>query len=175
MRYPNDEVEILNEDGRVIGAKKRGEIDRIRDILHTTSIFVLTPDGRMALAKIPPRPDEPTTLSTGKLSATAATIIRKDQTRDEAALRGLTKELNLPDTQPVFLGENFERLPNNVRRLIASYYVVHAEPLTANPVDVERLEFLTRSQLEEKIQTNRALFTDPFLVCWERYKDVLPF
>jgi hypothetical protein len=91
-------VDVLDHSGRVIGQKRRQDIDKRVDIFHSVHVVLVTPEGEAVLSIIPERDDLPN-LYANLLGTTMATIRRYDETAEEAVRRGLDTELLIGDAK----------------------------------------------------------------------------
>ena len=166
-------VDLVNDDGAVVGAKKRHDIQKLTDLYHTIFTILITPEKQLVLSKVPARTDLPN-LYVGQLGCTLATIRRHDETSDEASLRSLENELYLKDITASKLGEYFQVLPDGQRTYISIYYVIHAVPSDFSHNDIEGLQLLTHQELVEAMGKSPDTFAPSFLAAWERFnKDLL--
>lgn len=167
------DVDILNDQGKVVGVKKRKDVDKQHDVLHSVFVLVVTPDREVILAAIPVAPEQHRWYA-GCLGSTAATIVRHGEPIDVAARRVLAHELFLDYDEPVFLGEDFETYPDGIQKLSTTYYSVHNGELKPNPHEQDRLVPLSRAQIEAMIKKDPSVFAPTFLALWRRYGDRLP-
>lgn len=167
-----DLVAILDHNAKVVAYKERKDVDKKFDILYTTFGIILNSQKQLALAVIPTK-DEITNLYNGRYGFTIATFVRKGETRDDAILRGLKNELYLENPSQVFLGEEFNVFPNNVKRLCATYYIIQDNLPAYNKKEIESIKYVTRAELTKMLEIKEK-FADTFLYIWEKYSDLLP-
>jgi isopentenyldiphosphate isomerase len=169
--YGDHEVDIFDDHGNVIGVKARKDVDKPRDILHVVYSFVVTPEGKLILSRIPRDPAKKN-LFPGKLGVTVATILRHNEHHLDAAKRSLAKEVGITEPDLQFLGETMEAFHNSPKRLISAYICTAAESdLKPNPEDVEELLPVTRTELEDLLDRNE--FAPTLLTLWDRYSGEL--
>ncbi len=161
-------VKILNDQGEMIGAKPRREVDKQHDILHCADVLVIQ-NGRLLLSRIPD-----TTLYGGTLGTSAASMVRDNETPEQAAIRALQKELNVTVSEVTLLGEKFYAFPDGVKRLKTSFVITHPDTITPNPADVSELVAFDRAQIESQLSTNPNLFAPTFQALWQEYQTQLP-
>lgn len=169
--HGDHEVDILDDHGNVIRVKPRKDVDKTRDILHVVYSFVVTPEGKLILSRIPRDPAK-NNLFPGKLAVTAATILRHNEHHLDAAKRSLAKEVGIAEPDLQFLGETMESFHNIPKRLISAYICTATEDeLKPNPEDVEELIPVTRAELERLLDKNELAPT--LLTLWDRYSEDL--
>ena len=169
--YGDHEVDILDDHGNVIGVKAHKDVDKSREILHVVYSFVVTPDGRLLLSRIPRDPAKKN-LFPGKLGVTVATVLRHDEHHLDAAKRSLAKEIGITNPDLQFLGETMEAFHNCPKRLISAYICTANESdIKPNLEDVEQLIPVTRAELEELLDRNE--FAPTLLTLWDRYSEEL--
>lgn len=169
-RHENYEVDILDIHGKLIAIKPRKDIDREKDILHLVYVFVITPEGKLLLSRIP-KVTSKHPLFANKLGVTVATIVRHNEAHLKAAKRAMRRELGVNKPDLTFLGETLESFPGIPKRLIAAYMCTASQEelrpkseLTGEivPVSGKDLEALMRKRKE---------LAPTLLVFWDRYAD----
>lgn len=164
------EIEILDNHGRVIGTKRRQDVDKTKDILHVVYIFVVTPDGKLILSRIPRNPAKKN-LFPGKLGVTVATIVRSGEAHEDAAKRAVAKELGVEGADVTFLGETLESFTGIPKRLVAAYVCTLDEAsIKPNSEDVEELVPVTHEELKRLLDKPNNL-APTLLVFWDRYNE----
>ena len=78
-------VQLVNEEGQIVGYKDRQAIDRHHDFLHSVLVLAKTADEKFLLSFIPTEKHLP--LFAGKLGASAATFAREHESAEQAARR----------------------------------------------------------------------------------------
>ncbi len=142
-------VEILDTHGRLVTTKRRADVDKTRDALHVVYIFVVTPEGKLLLSRIPSDPTKKN-LFPGKLSVTVATIVRAGETHLRAAKRALRHELRAMPADLTFLGETLENFAGLPKRLVATYMgTLNEMSIVPNTEHVEAIVPVSRKELEE--------------------------
>lgn len=174
LSHEEYDVDLLNEQGQVIGTKKRREVNKQTDILHGVYVLVFSPAGKLILSRIPQAPEKGK-LYGGRLGGTAATVVRHDEPRDVAARRVLATELFVDYADLTFLGQTFHFYEDGVRRLVSVYYCVHKEALMKNPEEQDDLVPMTREEVALAVASSPHQFSQPFLGIWHDHADQLPF
>jgi hypothetical protein len=168
MEHASQQVDLVDENGSVVGAKPRRDIVKGVDLYHTVFTILITPDKQIVLSKIPVRSDLPN-LYAGLLGCTVATIRRHGESPEEASSRSLNNELNLKDVTTLKLGEGFEMLGDGQRVCMSVYYSMHSEPNDVSHTDIESVRSFTRQELVQALEDHRNVFTPSFLRVWEKY------
>ncbi len=158
-------IKILNEAGEVIGSKPRAEINKKSDIVHCADVLIVQ-GGKIVLAKIPV---DGKALYGGMWAVPTATMVRVDESAEQAAHRSLQKELGVTGAALVFLGDHFFSYPDGVKRLKSTFTTTFAGALHPNPADVAELHSFTRDELESAIHRTPEIFAPTFLGIWEVY------
>lgn len=165
-------VITLDEDGAILGAKTGEEIDRETDILHAVHVFGITPQGKIILSRYPDV-TEPELLADGLWSTSAATLVRDDEDRDDAALRVLEDDLDHRDGNPIHLGDTLDRIDSDLLRMHSAYYVhLPYEELEPNSEGRE-YKAMDMAELKDLLHTPESL--SPWLLTlWEHHQHALP-
>ncbi|MCR4311662.1 MAG: NUDIX domain-containing protein [Candidatus Uhrbacteria bacterium] len=167
-RHEDYEVEILDGHGKPIAVKRRKDIDKTKDILHVVYIFVVTPEGKLILSRIPRDPTKKN-LFAGKLGVTVATIIRHEEKHRDAAKRAAKRELGLKKPDLTFLGETLEIITGVPKRLIAAYVCTASEKdIKPNRELSDELIAVTGKELDRLIEKRKEL-APTLLVFWDKY------
>ena len=88
MQHEDALVNVLDDQGNIIGTKLRKEINKRADIVHCADVIVIRPDQKIVLAKLPTG-----TLYENTWATTAATMIRAgEEAEDAAELKEFTKD-----------------------------------------------------------------------------------
>jgi isopentenyldiphosphate isomerase len=161
-------VDILNAKGEVIGQKPRRELDKSRDIHHTAFVLLITPAQKAVLGLIPAREDLPN-LYANQYGTTIATVRRHDEDIEQAARRGVSRELFVDDVQPELIGESMEEFEGG-RKQIVSFFTLESEmPDEFSLTDVQQLRPMSRAEIETKLERKPSQFAPTFRRIWEKY------
>lgn len=163
-------VDIFDGEGTVIGQKKREEIEKDRDIVHTVYIFVFTPEKELWIATL----SETATLYGGKFGSTAAGMVRHGEDALQAARRTLTYELGIESWAAVVLGTDVVTLSDGVVRMMSVVSLVYDGWVENRDGTVTEMKEVDRYNLEQLLN-DRFLFAPSFLAVWERYQAKFPF
>lgn len=173
--YHLERIAILDTEGHRVGAKERRAVDRVRDILHTMYLFLLTSEGKFALSVIP-RDSALPKLYPGKFGVTIAALALEHEDRDATATRALRDEVGLDACTPTFLGEAFHRSADGVTRFQSVYCLTTATPtISFNEQKIAHLTYLTRRELVSMHDLSPNLFAPTFHHLWNIYHARLPF
>jgi len=175
MNYNDVLISILDDTGKVVATKPRGSVDKLHDVLRVVHVLVFH-SGQLYLGRIPTREGYATPFS-GKLGATVATVVREDETNNEAARRAILKETLLRRyNEPKFLQEHFSVVAGR-KRFVSVYALEACEDLTTDKMNKDEIAEIipvSKVELEMKLQKPEE-FTDTFLgICKENLKD-FPF
>lgn len=169
-RHENYNVDILNPSGLPIGVKRRKDVDKTKDILHVVYVFIVTPEGKLVLSRIPRDPAKKN-LFAGKLGVTVASIIRHGETHDVAAKRAVKRELGITKPDLAYLGETLESFSGTPKRLIAAYACTAKESqLHPDPAFTDELVALSSRELDRLVEKRKEL-APTLLVFWDRYSE----
>ena len=112
MEHGTHHVDLVDENGHVVGSKPRRDINKHRDTYHSVYIVLISPVGEVVLARIPTRTDLPN-LYSGQLGVPAATIRRSRESPLSAAKRSAQRELFIDAADVVPVGGGLFNLPDN--------------------------------------------------------------
>ncbi len=90
----NNQINIFDKEGNVIGIKPKSEIDKIADILEVVYAKVFVGDG-ILLSKIIQKPDGLKKVYEGKWGAPVATIMRVGESTEDAFKRASLDDLGV--------------------------------------------------------------------------------
>lgn len=168
--YP---VDILDSKGNIVGQKRRIDIDKSKDIFHSTHVLLVTPKGEVVMSIIPLREDLPNVYA-GKLGTTVATIRRSGETPLEAATRSVSRELFIDKMPLVLLGEALEPLPPKPLNLFTVYCGVSEVPESYSLLDIDGLIVMAPREIDTMLESEPESFAYSFIKIWELYRDKLP-
>ena len=173
MEHGRHLVDLVDENGIVVGSKPRREIDKQHDQYHTVFIVLVSPVGEIVLGRIPTRVDLPN-LYAGRLGVPAATIRRSDESPLSAAQRAVERELFIDDAKLVPVGGGSFELPEKRRTYASVYYMVASEPESYSTTDISELVTFTPRDLRERLEAHPEEFAPTLRTLWERYQNRLP-
>ena len=136
-------VEIIGDDGRVIGTVPRAEM-RARRLRHrAVGIAVMSTDGRLLIHRRSPDKD----IWPGWWDIAAGGVVVAGESFEDAARRELAEELGLADVELQYLGEG-EYSDANVAEIGRCYLVVHDGPFTFDDGEVVEARWISLADLE---------------------------
>jgi isopentenyldiphosphate isomerase len=170
--YDNQHIVILDASGNPVGSKPRKLINRRKDILHVTYIFVMTGDNKLVLQKIPQQ--HPKKLYGGTWGISVAALVGLNEDPADVAVNALARELYIQHADVESLGEHFGSIEKNILRR-QSVYMHHTskQTVTYNPKKMDALTYVTREELEQQLQQHPLDFASTFILLWKRYQDQL--
>ena len=168
MEHANYPIDIVDEAGNILSTKPRRDVQKATDLFHTIFVIVATPEGQVALSKIPERTDLPN-LYIHKLGATVATIRRHGENADAAAVRALQTELHMSEPVPEKLGESFETFSDGTRKYISVYREVSSLLEDFSRTDIEDLQMVDPAGLSRAMHDQPEAFAPTFAMVWQKY------
>lgn len=172
MEHGTHSVDLVDENGLVVGTKLRRDIDKRHDTYHTVYTLMISPLGRVVLARIPTREDLPN-MYDGRYGASVATIRRTEESPMTAAQRSVARELYIDDAQVVPVGGGFFRT-DGIGTYVSVYYLIADPPRTYSSTDIAELEEFNPRDLSEKMKESSDTFAPNLIRLWERYHTRLP-
>jgi len=172
MEHGTHSVDLVDENGLVVGTKLRREIDKSHDNYHTVYTLVISPVGRVVLARIPTREDLPN-LYVNRFGASVATIRRTEESPMTAAQRSVARELYIDDAEVVPVGGGFFHT-DGCGTYVSVYYLIADPPRTYSSTDIAELKEFSPRELSESMKENPEIFAPNLLKLWERYYSRLP-
>lgn len=173
MEHGRHHVDLVDENGHVVGSKPRRDINKDKDTYHAVYIVLVSPVGEVVLARIPTRRDLPN-LYAEQLGVPAATIRRSGESPLSAAKRSAERELFIDDADVVPVGGGLFKLPDNRQTYVSVYYLVAHPPETYSTTDIGEMVTFTPRELRERIESHPEEFAPTMLEIWRRYSDRLP-
>lgn len=173
MEHGRHLVDLVDENGVVVGSKPRRDIDKYHDVYHAVYVVLVSPVGQVILGRIPDR-DKLPNLYIGQLGVPAATIRRSGESPMAAAQRAVQRELYIDSAAVVPVGGGLFDLPDGRQTYVSVYYMVANPPEIFSSTDVAELVTLTPRTLRERIESRPQEFAPTMLMLWEKYQSRLP-
>ncbi len=171
MNHQDFSVVLLDDHGQRIGSKLRRDIDKVHDVVHCVDVLVFDGD-KLLINSIPGTTGQ---IYVNGLAPAPATMLRVDETTEEAAHRALKKELGIDGGELHLLGEHFYVYPDGIKRLKTVYWMQHSGAFTANPEDVANVRWMSREDVTTAMSTEPNSIAPVFTGVWDEYQSVLPF
>ena len=172
MEHGSYKVDLVDENGVVVGAKPPREIDKKHDVYHTVYVILVTPEGELVLSRIPERKDLPN-LYAGQLGAAAATIRRSEESPLAAARRAVARELYIDDAKVVPVGGGLFSTAGR-QTYVSVYYVVSSAPDVYSATDIAGLVTISPRAFRELVEQSPSELAPNLLELWRRYGSRLP-
>ncbi len=161
MEHGDYQIDILDANGLEIGRKLRRDVDKRNDIFSSVYVLVISQKGTCFLAAL-----TTDSLFPSKLGLSVGSIVRHDETPDEAAIRALKGELDL-DALPVKLGNHMVTLDIGARRSASAYYVIADIELPE-----EGFRHVQLDKMDELLE-RRSILADTLVWFWTEYGNTL--
>ena len=179
MEHTDFEIDIYNQNGKIIGTKKRKDINKSTDIFHGVKVLICTPPKSIVLSKevvLSKVPASSRNVYGGLYGgATVATMRRHDETALAAAERTLERELYLSGITLHELGTAVHHLSDGLTRVHTVFLGEHAGAFDRwNPEDIESLTLFTRANLEDRLRKHPQEFSPAFMAVWKEWGTQLP-
>lgn len=161
MTPPEEMLDVLDMDGRVVGVAPRSRVHAEGLPHHAVHVHVRDRSGRILLQKRSATkatcPGSWDTSVGGHVSAGEALLA--------SAIREAREELgiHLTESDLVPAGVHLVDLPGD-RERVTSWMVVHEGPFAPDPVEVERVAWFTAPEVEDLIA--RGACTPHFAIQW---------
>lgn len=172
MEHGSYKVDLVDENGVVVGAKPRRDIDKAHDVYHTIYVLLVTPEGELVLSRIPERRDLPN-LYAGQLGAAAATIRRSGESPMTAARRAVARELYIDDAAVVPVGGGLFKTDDR-QTYVSVYYVVASAPEVYSATDIADVVTISPRAFREMVEHSPSDLAPNLLELWNRYGKRLP-
>lgn len=172
MEHGSYKVDLVDENGVVVGAKPRRDIDKKYDTYHTIYVLLVTPEGGLVLSRIPERNDLPN-LYAGQLGATAATIRRSGESPMAAARRAVARELYIDDASVVPVGGGLFSTDGR-QTYVSVYYIVASAPEVYSATDIADVVTISPRAFRDLMEHSPDELSPNLRELWERYGKRLP-
>lgn len=173
MEHGTHLVDVLDSSGQIIGQKKRRDINKAVDIYHTIYVFVITPKGELVLGTIPHRSDLPN-LYADQLGVPMATIRRSNETAQQAAVRGVTRELFIDHPTLVSLGDGMTTFADKRRNFASVFYLIANRPSSHSQTDMPHLVTVSPNQFRTMVAGESNKIAPSLHEIWRLYSAQLP-
>ncbi len=165
-------VDLVDENGLVVGSKPRREIDKKHDLYHVVYVVMISPKGELILSRIPRRHDLPN-MYVGCLGAAVATIRRSDESPMAAAQRAIARELYIDEAEVVPVGGGLFN-SDDKQTYTSVYYMVADVPETYSSTDIAEVVSIAPKEFRHKVEQHPEELAPNLLMLWERYQNRLP-
>jgi hypothetical protein len=167
MNHAEYLVDLVDENGTIVGSKPRREINKSTDLYHTVFVILRTRGNELILSKIPERKDLPN-IYPGSIGATAATIRRHNETPGQASIRAVKNELYIEDAQLTHLSDGYAVLPDGRENYMSVYRGTHSAPEEFSHIDIGSFVTFGQVELDDALRSNRGQFAPTFLAIWQK-------
>jgi hypothetical protein len=170
-QYP---VDILDEKGKVVGQKKRVDLNKYLDIYHSSNVILITPDGQLVLQTIPINDLLPN-VYIGRIG-TIATIVRSGETPKVAAERCVSRELFIDGMPLTHLGSKMHNLIDGRKSYVSAYYGIAEPPNNFSVIDIESLVVMSPHELDDLVAVKDPMqrVAINLVTIWREYRDKFP-
>ncbi|PIN74456.1 hypothetical protein COV18_07430 [Candidatus Woesearchaeota archaeon CG10_big_fil_rev_8_21_14_0_10_37_12] len=147
-------INILDKTGKIVGQKKRSEVDKKKDILQSVNIILLNKENQLFLVKAVDQ------LYNNFWGSSAAGLVRHGESVEQAAKRTLERELNV-QVSLVNLGEQFVEF-DGIKRFMSLFYCkTNHEPILNND-DASDGNWFSFEDTKKLIETKHCIPTFKF-------------
>jgi len=172
MEHGRHLVDLVDENGLVVGSKPRRDIDKKNDLYHVVYVIAVTPKGELILSRIPRRADLPN-MYAGRLGAAVATIRRSGESPMAAAQRSISRELFIDDADVVPVGGGLFKTDGK-QTYVSVYYMVADIPETYSSTDIAEIVSIPPREFRGIVEEHPEELAPNLLMLWQRYQDRLP-
>lgn len=158
-------VDIVDEEGRIIGRAERRECHGNPSLIHCVAhIMVFDVKGRILLQlrgwnkRIQP----------GKWDSSVGGHLSQGESYDQGAARELEEELGIPEAKLTVMYDYLWRSEVETER-VRTYHLIHEGPFKRQAEEIEELRFFTPEEVEQGL--GNGIFTPNFEEEWARYLD----
>jgi isopentenyldiphosphate isomerase len=158
-------VATVDDDDKVIGTIKRGDVFRFGVNFRVVHIFLFNRNGELLIQKIAPYG----TRSPGLCGSSVAGYVLANETYEEAARRKLHKELGV-DIPLTYIGKT-AMYDEGCKKFISLYTAIYDGPFVPDRMEIEEIRFIKLDSMDDLSQ-NTNIFTPTFLQVFRFYKSV---
>lgn len=167
----NNKVNIFDENKNIIATKDKSEINKKLDLLENVLVFAKTPNNILVLAVIKDRKDNKH-IYKNKYGATAAGILRADETALDSAKRVCINELNYENPKLKEIAYELFEFEDGVKRFSHIFVLEDYDIKAYNSDEVENLILFDKERLEKAFE-NKVKFAPSVIETWGKYKNEL--
>lgn len=159
---PDEYLDIVSEDGRVIGSASRREA-HARGLLHrVVHVLVFDLEGRLLLQKRSPLKD----IAPCKWDTSVGGHVARGEDIQQALLREMKEELSMEECPVSFLYSYVHR-DSEENELVYSFRCTYAGTIIPNPREIDEVRFWKVPEIERNI--GDGIFTENFRDEFLRY------
>ena len=162
---PEELFDVVNENNIVIGQELRSIVHQRGDWHRGTSIFLFTPDGKLLVQKRKADKDR----FPSALDSSVGEHVKAGEDYAHAAVRGLREELGISGIALRPLLEFVSANGNNDNEISQLFEgMVDPNAVRFDPVEIERVEYHTLTELYDMVLARQVSFTRWFerLIPW---------
>ena len=166
MSVSEELLDVVDEDDRVIGVEKRGEI-HARGLMHrAVHILVFNHRGELFLQKRSMNKDE----NPGLWDSSAAGHVDSGEAYLDCARREIAEELGI--TGDVQLEELFKLPPSAATGFEHSliYRTVYDGEMILQSEEIDRGEWISSETMDARVEMRDPAFTENLFLIWSRYR-----
>jgi isopentenyldiphosphate isomerase len=149
---PEELVDIVDDDDRVIATVARREMRAKRLMHRSVGIAVMSAEGRLLVHRRSALKD----VWPGWWDIAAGGVVTAGESYEQAARRELAEELGVVGVQLEYIGSG-RFVDQNVAEICHGYRVVHDGPFTFNDGEVVEVRWVTFAELEDMRLTHQFL------------------
>lgn len=168
MNHGDYLVDLLDAQGKVVGAKPRRDINKTKDVYHVVFVFLMTARGEIIASVIPQRQDLPN-VYVHQVGATVASIRRQGETAQQAASRALAAEVAC-NADVHLVSEQMATFSDGRQSFISVFTAQSESPANYSERDIEALVVMTPAQLDELVGDNSPTITPTLHYMWQTFK-----
>jgi len=162
-------LEIVDEEGRVIGTAPRSEAHGNNALLHrVVHVFVFDAAGRLLLQKRSMRKD----VAAGKWDTSVGGHVDPGESVETAAAREMAEELGITTSAPLTFMYSYIHKNPFESELVYSYSAIHDGPVVFNAEEIDAVAHFELNDIKSRL--GGGFFSDNFEHEFTKYLERFP-
>ena len=167
MSVSHELLDVVDENDNIIAVKTRGEIHAEGLMHRAVHILVFNSAGELFLQKRSLSKDE----QPGKWDSSAAGHVDSGESYDDCARREIEEELGIKVEQPLESLFKLQASALTGYEHCMVYRYRHDGPMVLHPEEIDDGQWLSSTDMDQRVASNDRDFTESVRLIWKRYRD----
>lgn len=167
MSVSHELLDVVDENDNIIAVKTRGEIHAEGLMHRAVHILVFNSAGELFLQKRSLSKDE----QPGKWDSSAAGHVDSGESYDDCARREIEEELGIKVERPLESLFKLQASALTGYEHCMVYRYRHDGPMVLHPEEIDDGQWLSSTDMDQRVASNDRDFTESVCLIWKRYRD----
>jgi isopentenyl-diphosphate Delta-isomerase len=162
-------IDVVDQADTPVGIISRSEVFRKHANFRVAHVLILNSHGELLLQRLALSRNR----NPGAWGSSVASYLFSSEDYVQAAERRVSEELGISDFQLVPLGKT-EMVDDGCLKFISVFRSFSEGPFHSDPAHIDRVEFVSTSQISRMIKSGSRVFTPTFLHVFQFYQSLQP-